>query len=446
MIKLPVHVEALINILESNGHQAFVVGGCVRDSLISRIPNDWDICTSATPKETIRCFKDFKVIETGLQHGTVTVLICDEAFEITTYRIDGDYSDGRHPDSVTFTDQIHEDLARRDFTINAMAYNPGFGLVDPFGGQADLAAGLIRCVGNPVTRFSEDSLRILRAVRFASQLGYFIENSTVSSMYQCVPLLKRVAAERIRTEFEKLLCGPDAFRVLDEYREIIAAFIPEIRSMFDLDQQNDYHIYDVWIHTLHVVSHIPADTILRLIAFFHDIGKPGTMTVTEENWGHFYGHERHSADIGDRIMRRLHYDNHTRETISAVIDAHKIVFQPTEKHARRCLNKLGEYRLRMLIELELADVKSQNPKYSLERVENIMAFSENLDKVLAAKQCFSIKHLAINGSDLLKIGIPQGPEIGRILKLLLEQVIEGNLPNDRSSLLNAAAEFIQRCN
>lgn len=438
MINLPTQVETILNILETNGYEAFVVGGCVRDSLLNRTPNDWDVCTSAMPEETIQCFKEFHVIETGLQHGTVTVLICDEAFEITTYRIDGNYSDGRHPDNVTFTSLINEDLARRDFTINAMAYNPRIGLVDPFGGQDDLTAGLIRCVGNSVIRFSEDSLRILRAVRFASQLDYLIENSTVSAMHECLPLLERVAVERIRVEFEKLLCGPAAFRVLADYREIIAEFIPEIRPMFDLDQQNDYHIYDVWTHTLHAVSQIPADRVLRLAAFFHDIGKPGTMTVTEEDWGHFYGHERHGADITDRIMRRLRYDNHTRETVIAVIDAHKIVFQPTEKHARRCLNKLGEDRLRMLIELELADVKSQNPQYTPERVENIQSFTRKLDEVLAADQCFSLKNLDISGRDLIELGISQGPEIGRILNLLLNQVIEGNLPNSNTALREAA--------
>lgn len=438
MINLPVKVEKLLGILEANGHEAFIVGGCVRDSLINRTPDDWDICTSARPDEIIESFKDFHVIETGLQHGTVTVLVENEAFEITTYRIDGDYSDGRHPDRVTFTSQISEDLSRRDFTINAMAYNPLTGLIDPFNGQDDLETGIIRCVGDPATRFSEDSLRILRAVRFASQLDYLIENSTIHAMYECLSLLNRVAAERIRVEFEKLLCGQAAFRILSEHREIIAEFIPEIIPMFDLYQHNNYHIYDVWTHTLHTVAQIPAIPVLRLTAFFHDIGKPGTMTITEENWGHFYGHERHGAEITNDILSRLRYDNHTRETITTVIDAHKIVFQPTEKHARRCLNKLGEDRLRMLIDLELSDVKSQNPEYTSERVERILTFAEKVDKVITAAQCFSLKHLDISGHDLIEAGIPQGPEIGRIMNLLLEQVIEGNLPNSKSALLKEA--------
>lgn len=437
MIRLPEKVKNLISTLQEAGFEAFAVGGCVRDSLLGRKPNDWDLCTSATPDEMKSVFCDFRVIETGLQHGTLTVLMDGEAFEITTYRIDGEYSDGRRPDEVTFTSKIEDDLARRDFTINAMAYNDTAGLVDPFGGQSDLACGLLRCVGEPAQRFTEDSLRILRCVRFASQLDYIIENSTTDAMYECLPLLKRVAVERIRTEFDKLLCGPAASGVLREHRGIIADFIPEIRPMFDLDQKNDYHIYDVWEHTLHVLQHIPADPKLRLAAFFHDIGKPPTMTVTDEDWGHFYGHEAAGAGITNSVMRRLKYDNETREDVISVIDAHKIVFQQTQRHARRCLAKLGEPRLRMLIELELADVKSQNPAFTGGRAENILAFSDLVDEVLAGQQCFSMKDLAVSGRDLMDADIPQGPEIGRILKILLEQVIEGKLPNERQALMES---------
>ena len=370
------------------------------------------------------------------------MLLEGEAFEITTYRIDGDYSDGRRPDDVTFTTHIEDDLARRDFTINAMAYNNEAGLIDPFGGRRDLDAGLLRCVGEPAKRFTEDSLRILRGIRFASQLDYVIEKSTAEAMYECLPLLKRVAAERIRVEFDKLLCGPAASEVLREHRDIIADFIPEIRPMFDLDQKNNYHIYNVWEHTLHVVDHSPRQTKQRLAAFFHDIGKPSTMTVTDEDWGHFYGHEAAGAEITNSVMRRMKYDNETREDVVAVIDAHKIVFQQTQRHARRCLAKLGEPRLRMLIDLELADVKSQNPAFTEGRTENILAFSGLVDEVIAAEQCFSIRHLAIGGRDLMEAGVPQGPEIGRILKMLLEQVIEEKLPNEREALLEAVKSIL----
>lgn len=439
-INLPEKVKKLIGILRYNGYEAFAVGGCVRDSLLGRAPNDWDLCTNASPDEMLRCFSGLHVIETGLQHGTLTVLLDGEAFEITTYRIDGDYSDGRHPDDVIFTVNPADDLARRDFTINAMAYNDESGLVDLHGGINDLAAGLIRCVGDPVKRFSEDSLRILRCVRLASQLDYTIENSTAIAMRECLPLLDRVAFERIRVEFEKLLCGPGAFRVLSEYRDIIAAFIPEVVPMFDLDQQNDYHIYTVWDHTLHAVAQIPAERELRLAAFFHDIGKPAAMTVTEDGWGHFYKHEHIGADIAGQVLRRLRYDNETRRDIVEVIRNHGIIFQQTLRHARRCLNKLGEKRLRMLIELELADVKSQNPRYTVERVENIERFAALVDEVLAAEQCFSLKDLAVNGRDLILLGVPQGSEIGRILKGLLELVLDEKLPNDKDALLEHVKE------
>ena len=513
-IRLPEKVNILIKHLESCGYEAFAVGGCIRDSIMGRVPNDWDLCTSASPDEMKKCFAGFvwqpaylsdmcledstahpadnadsrqptthtgvcKVIETGLQHGTLTVLLDGETFEITTYRIDGEYSDGRHPDQVLFTRSLEEDLARRDFTVNAMAYNETVGLVDPFGGQDDLKAKILRCVGNPEKRFTEDSLRILRCIRFASQLDYIIENSTTNAMYSCLPLIDRVAAERIRVEFEKLLCGPAAVTVLRKHRDIIAHIIPEIKPMFDLDQKNAYHIYDVWEHTLHVIKNIPAMPLLRLMAFFHDIGKPPTMTVvpneryvpertdqsnaggmpptinsvaaskpsdsgaTYPEWGHFYGHEAAGAEITKTILRRLKFDNYSRDTICNVIDAHKIVFQPTERHARRLLHRLGEEQLRMLIQLELADVKSQNPIYTDERVANITAFESALDAVLAAEQCFSMKHLSVNGRDLIELGVPQGQKIGRILNTLLDQVVEGTLPNDRETLMTHAAKLIK---
>ncbi len=459
-INLPVKVNILISHLESCGYEAFAVGGCIRDSIMGRTPNDWDLCTSASPDEMKECFTGFvpiisgctarecKVIETGLQHGTLTVLLDGETFEITTYRIDGEYSDGRHPDQVEFTRSLKEDLARRDFTVNAMAYNDSMGFVDPFGGRSDLNSGILRCVGDPVRRFTEDSLRILRCIRFASQLDYMIENSTSAAMYECLPLIDRVAVERIRAEFDKLLCGPAATDVLRQHRDIMAHIIPEIKPMFDLDQKNAYHVYDVWEHTLYVVEHIPATPLLRLMAFFHDIGKPTTMTVVPNDkpdypeWGHFYGHEAAGAEITNTVLRRLKYDNATRETVHNVIDAHKIIFQPTEKHARRLLLKLGEEQLRMLIQLELADVKSQNPVYTEERVDNIQAFETALNTVLAAEQCFSLKHLAIGGRDLLELGVPQGREIGHILNTLLEQVVDGTLPNEKAALLQAAHKFI----
>lgn len=438
MIRLPEKAALLISQLESHGHEAFIVGGCVRDGLLGRAPNDWDICTSASPEEMKRCFSNLRVIETGLKHGTLTVLAEGEPFEITTYRIDGEYSDSRHPDQVLFTSDLREDLSRRDFTINAMAWHPQTGLVDPFGGARDLKRGIIRCVGKPEKRFREDALRIMRAVRFAGQLGFRVDAETDRALYQCCPLLDKIAAERMRMELDKLLCGAAAEKALRDYREIIAHFIPEIRPMFGLDQKNRHHIYTVWEHTLRAVSQIPDKPLLRLCAFFHDIGKPGSMTVDEDGCGHFYQHEILSEGLAGQAMKRLKYDNDTRETVLAVIRSHSVVFRPDSKQARRLLGKLGEERLRLLIELELADVKSQNPLYREERVANIAAFREKMEEVLAEEQCFSLRHLAINGRDLLCLGIPQGPEIGRILNVLLEQVVEEALPNEPDALKEAA--------
>lgn len=438
MIRLPEKAALLISQLESHGHEAFIVGGCVRDGLLGRAPNDWDICTSASPEEMKRCFSNLRVIETGVKHGTLTVLAEGVPFEITTYRIDGEYSDGRHPDQVLFTSDLREDLSRRDFTINAMAWHPQTGLVDPFGGARDLKRGIIRCVGRPEKRFREDALRIMRAVRFVGQLGFRVDAETERALYQYCPLLDKIAAERMRMELDKLLCGAAAEKALRDYREIIAHFIPEIRPMFGLDQKNRHHIYTVWEHTIRVVSQIPDKSVLRLCAFFHDIGKPGSMTVDEDGCGHFYQHEILSEGLAGQAMKRLKYDNDTRETVLAVIRSHSVVFRPDSKQARRLLGKLGEERLRLLIELELADVKSQNPLYQEERVANIAAFREKMEEVLAEEQCFSLRHLAINGRDLLCLGIPQGPEIGRILNVLLEQVVEEALPNEPDALKEAA--------
>lgn len=440
MIKLPPQAAALINRLESRGHEAFAVGGCVRDSILGRIPDDWDICTSAEPEELKACFRDFRIIETGLKHGTLTILADQQSYEVTSYRIDGAYSDGRRPDRVTFTPRLEEDLNRRDFTINAMAWNPRIGLVDRFGGMEDLQKKRIRCVGRGEKRFSEDGLRILRAIRFASQMEFQIEEDTAEALHSCVPLLSRIAPERIRTEFDKLLLGPAAARILDEYRDIIACIIPEAAPMFDLDQKNPYHVYTVWEHTLCTVNHVQSLPELKLAAFFHDIGKPGSMTTDSRGFGHFYKHEALSETIARQVMQRLRYDNRTLERVTALVKNHSIVFIPACKQARRLLARLGEELLQLLMELECADVKSQNPRYTRERLDNIAAFGQTVDQVLAEKQCFSLKHLAINGWDLMELGIPRGPQIGQILKALLQQVLEGELANDKQSLLEAAGK------
>lgn len=441
MIKLPAGAAALLKRLEGAGHEAYTVGGCVRDSLLGRLPHDWDICTSADPNAMKACFHGFRVVETGLKHGTLTVILDGQPFEVTSYRIDGPYSDGRRPDRAVFTSSLKEDLRRRDFTINAMAYHPERGLVDLFGGKADLESRRIRCVREAEKRFSEDGLRIMRAVRFASQLDFEIEPETKNALHSCRSLLSRVSPERIRMEFDRLLRGAAAGRALNDCRAIAACVIPEAGPMFDLDQKNPFHIYTVWEHTLQTVDHVKNTPELKLAAFFHDIGKPEAMTVDQDGFGHFYRHERLSEAIARQVMERLRYDNRTLEQTAALIRNHSIVFVPAGRQARKLLARLGEAGLRLLIELERADVKSQNPAFTRERLDNIAAFERTVDEVLAEKQCFSLRQLAADGRDLMEAGVPQGPEVGRILNALLLQVVEGTLPNQKDALLEAAAKL-----
>ena len=454
-IELPGNAERIIGIIKEHGHQAFVVGGCVRDSFLMRPVNDWDICTSAGPDNVTEILEGcgIRVVPTGIKHGTVTAVFCGESYEVTTFRADGEYRDSRHPENVVFIDDVKEDLARRDFTINAMAYDHEFGLIDPFGGIDDLKNGIIRCVGDPDKRFNEDALRILRCVRFASQLagyGFGIEERTAHAVLENRHLLDKIAAERIREEFDKLMCGEGAYTVLRDNREIIAQFIPEIRPMFDLDQENPFHFYDVWMHSLNAVNNIAAHDpdellVLKLAAFFHDIGKPACKIVTD-GWGHFYGHEKKSALITDEVMRRLKYDNETRNAVVLLISKHGIVFNPDGKQAGRLLNRLGEKDLRRLISLERADVGAQHPDYVDERLDNIGSFERKVDELIADNKVFSMKDMEINGRDLMKLGLAEGKQIGEVKKKLLEKIIDGEIDNDKNELIRAAKLIITRGN
>lgn len=462
VILIPPAAESIIDKLEASGFQAFVVGGCVRDSIMGRTPDDWDICTDAKPEEMKEVFSGWRVIETGIKHGTLTILASSpesdvlgggiggggdpgsrEAFEVTTFRVDGDYSDNRHPDSVSFTGKIEEDLARRDFTVNAMAYSKKRGLADPFGGAEDIEKKIIRCVGDPETRFREDGLRIMRGVRFSSVLGFSIEEKTAEAILGLKSLLDNIASERIRVELDKLLCGRDAGRVLREYREVIAQIIPEVRASFGFDQQTPYHVYDVWEHTVHAVENIEPEPTLRMAALLHDIGKPEMFTVRDGR-GHFYRHEKASREKANAIMRRLKYDNDSRRTVCRLIEYHGTVFRDSEKQVRKLLRDLGEENLRLLIKLELEDVKSQAPEFTEERVRRIGDFSRLVDKVIADEQCFSMKDLAVDGRDMIDMGIKQGPEIGTVLSSLLDKVLEGDLPNEKDILLQEAENMMKR--
>lgn len=444
---MPKGCKELINILHSNGYEAFLCGGAVRDSILGRPIHDYDITTSATPDEMMEVFKDKRIIETGLQHGTITILIDGKGYECTTYRIDGNYSDSRRPDSVTFTRNLKEDLKRRDFTINAMAYNDEIGLIDPFNGMEDIKYHKIRCVGRAEDRFSEDALRILRAIRFASQLGFVLEPDTdwnISKMYKN---LENISIERINSEFCKIAASSDFCVQMVLYHEVFSLFIPEIKDMLGFQQNNPYHIYDVWNHTVHAVQAYecdyepdlnPRDLITSLAVFFHDIGKPHCYQDGEDGIRHFKGHGRVSADMTNEIMKRLRFDNDTREKVVELVYYHDATFEVGKKYIKRWLNKIGEEQFRRLLNVRRADIKAQadmNQETRLQKIDNIEYI---LEEVLQDDECFSLKDLAVNGKDLITIGYKPGKEIGEVLNNLLDLVISGEYKNEKEKLLEIA--------
>ncbi len=437
IVKIPPRVDSILQILAQNGIEAYVVGGCVRDSLLGKEPEDWDVTVSAPPEEIERALSGFRIIETGLKHGTVTVLSAGLPVEVTTYRIDGAYSDGRHPDEVRFTRNLREDLARRDFTVNALACGRDGKIVDCFGGRDDLEQKLIRCVGDPDRRFREDGLRILRALRFSSVLGFSIEPATAQSLLRNRELLNHIAMERIGSEFVKLLCGIAAAPVLREFREAVAQFIPEIRGSFDFMQNNPHHVYDVWEHTLQSVAAIEPDPILRLTMFLHDLGKPRRYTEDEQGIGHFYGHAEDSAALAEPILNRLRLDRHTIRDVVLLVRWHDIPVAPDETILRRRLNRFGEQNLRRLLKIRVADTMAKSPAHR-EELDTLRNIETILDRILAEGQCFTLKDLAVNGKDLAEIGIVPGPETGETLKLLLNAVMEGHCVNRRAPLLEYA--------
>lgn len=440
IVKIPPQVDAILQFLTRNGFDACVVGGCVRDSLLGKAPKDWDVATSAQPEETMRVLGSFPIIKTGLKHGTVTVLNGKTPIEVTTYRIDGTYSDGRRPDQVTFTRLLREDLSRRDFTVNAMAFRRTGELVDKFGGLKDLQNRVIRCVGNPDFRFQEDGLRLLRALRFASVLNFEIEPITSASLLRNSYMLSQVAGERIQAEFTKLLCGSGVESVLQNHREIIAQFIPEIRLSFDFPQNNPHHSYDVWGHTVKSIVSVEPDPVLRLTMFFHDIGKPYCYTEGQNGIGHFYGHSEKSSELARQILTRLKYSRKIIQTVTFLVSQHDLSLPDDEKILKRRLNRLGENNLRLLIQVRAADTKAKSTEdqkqLSLLRRTRVL-----LDRILQDNSCFSLDQLAVTGTDLLKAGIPQGTEIGRMLHLLLNAVINGDCSNQRDKLLDYAQKF-----
>lgn len=431
-MKIPENVRTVLETLEAAGHEAWCVGGCVRDTLRGREPEDWDVTTAALPEETMAVFGD-RGSPTGLKHGTVTIKTTEGPVEVTTYRIDGDYHDHRRPDSVTFTRSLEEDLGRRDFTVNAMALNLRGELRDPFGGRADLEAGILRCVGDPDRRFQEDALRVLRGLRFAAALGLEIEPATAAAIRQNRESLRDIAVERIQTEFFKLLPSPGAAGILREYPEVFGVFWPELLPMVGFGQRNRHHCYDVWEHTLHALEAVPGDLVLRCTVLLHDVGKPACFTVDEAGVGHFYGHPAVSGEMADRMLRRLRCAAGLRETIVRLVEWHDKNIPRTEKSIRRALRALGEEDLRRLILVKRADNRGQAPEF-WERQKELDKGEEILDRLLEEDACFSLKQLAVRGGDLLALGL-SGPAVGAALDGLLSRVVDGELPNEREALL-----------
>lgn len=442
-IYVPKDVQNIIDKIESHGHSAYIVGGCVRDAIMGRTPHDYDICTSALPDEILAIFSDRKVIETGLKHGTVTVQGDADYYEVTTYRIDGEYTDGRHPDEVKFVDDVVQDLSRRDFTINAIAYNERTGLMDPFHGYDDIQNGVIRCVGNPINRFNEDALRIMRAVRFAATCRFTIHHDTHDAMLSLRHLLVYVSEERKTSEFCKMLVCADV-DLLITYRDIFATFIPELQATFDFAQNNPHHIYDVYTHIAHSVANAPQDVHIRLALMFHDIAKPNTYVEDDAGVGHFYGHASDGAEMSKDIMKRMRLDNDTISIVSDLIASHDMATSTSLKAVRRMISKMGEDQSRRLIEVMRADKLAQSENDdTLKNLEILDVMENNIDVVKANNECFTLKNLAINGHDLIGLGIKDGKLIGRTLNHLLDIVLAEPEKNVKDILIELALKYVE---
>lgn len=434
---LPHEVQAILKRLNTAGHQAYLVGGCVRDMLLGTVPHDWDITTSAMPEETMALFDHF-ALPTGLRHGTVTVRSGDIQCEVTTFRADGDYPDHRHPAAVTFTRSLHEDLRRRDLTVNAMAMGADGILHDPFGGQADLRRGILRCVGKPERRFSEDALRILRTLRFSATLGFPIEEGARRAMYSQRGDLSYVAAERVREELTRLLCGKDVRRVLLDDVRVLGAVLPEVLPCVGFDQRNRHHCYDVWEHTACAVAAAPPQPVLRWVMLLHDLGKPDCFTLDAQGVGHFYGHQWKSAELAEGICQRLRFEKAEAQRICTLVSHHDRPIALTEKAIRRAMNQLGVEALRQLCAVKRADNMAQHPDYR-SRQQEINEGEAIMDALLAEGDCFSLRQLAVNGHDMAALGL-EGRKIGEMLQTLLDTVLDGTLENDRTALLTWAED------
>lgn len=441
-IKMPGKVNKIIGVLQEAGFEAYAVGGCIRDSLLGRTPNDWDITTSAKPMEVKALFSH--TIDTGIQHGTVTILLDREGFEVTTYRIDGEYEDGRHPKEVSFTGSLEEDLKRRDFTINALAYNETAGLIDIFEGQKDLKDGIIRCVGNAEERFTEDALRMLRAIRFSAQLGYRIEENTLAAIHKLAGNLEKISAERIQTELLKLMVSPHPDYLRTAYEcGVTKVFFPEFDLAMETPQNHPHHCYNVGEHILHSLIEVPADKVLRLTMLLHDIAKPQCLTVDEKGITHFHGHEEMGAEMSRVILRRLRMDNDTTDKVCRLVRFHDYGngVAPDRRIVRRAVNKIGEDLFDDFILVKKADLLAQSMYLREEKLSNLAEWDACYREIREAEECVSLRTLAVNGRDLIAAGLQPGRELGDILKQLLDEVLETPEKNEKDYLVSRAKEL-----
>lgn len=439
-ICIPKEVKHVLELLTNAGFEAYAVGGCVRDSLLGKTPHDWDICTSARPDQMKETFSGFYILDTGLKHGTLTVIL-KNPYEITTYRKDGGYSDHRHPDSVEFVSDLKEDLTRRDFTINAMAADSNGNITDYFNGYDDLTCGRIKCVGNAAQRFEEDALRILRAIRFAARYGFEIEQETADAMYQKRSLLGKIAAERIGSELLQIIssqCGS----LLEEFTPVFEVIIPEITPSIGFVQNNPYHDWDVWTHTIKTIEACAGDLTVKLACLYHDLGKPYCYSEDENGVGHFYGHAVISAELAEKSMRKLRLKSQLISDVVQLVSSHDRFLKPTRAIVRRCLNKLGEAQFFNLVYLQNADKSSQ--RTGAEPPPEIRQFKSIVDEIKNQNDCFSLKALAVNGRDLISLGFVPGKALGEALNCLLELVMDDKIENDKAALLAKAKELLNK--
>lgn len=439
--RIPVHVMECMVALKTAGFEAYLVGGAIRDFFTDGKPLDFDLATDATPDDILSVFSGRKTVTAGMKHGTITVIVSRKAVEITTYRVEGKYTDNRRPDDVTFSRSLEKDVERRDFTINSLAMDSAGRVLDFTGGIDDIHNGVIRAVGDPDLRFGEDALRIMRALRFASVLGFSIEEKTGKSLRSCRDLLCNIAMERIWHELSGIVCGKDVRRVMDDYFDVFAVIIPEIVPMRYFDQHNPYHQYDVWEHTLRVMEAIPPIAKFRFAALFHDIGKPSTFTRGPDGIGHFYGHEAAGRKIAEEVLIRLKCDSKTREAVLNLVSLHCVPIDPDEKMIKRRLNQHGKELIGDLLELKLADVSAQAETLAYRK--DVVRHTMNLTAEIIGKgECFSLTDLAVNGEDLIGLGMKPGKEIGELLSFLLEKVIQKEIANEKNALISCAENQI----